>query len=153
MPLGIDKNNLKKSAHILSQYLADTFYLYFKTHSFHWNVTGSHFYPLHKLFDEQYTSLHSSIDEIAERIRSIDCLVPASFVKLQSLSALQDVPENLDSAGMVSCLLKDHEATIRNLRGWIQEIGELNDVSNQDFLISRLAEHEKMAWFLRAQLA
>ena len=151
MPLGIDKNNLKKSAHILSQYLADTYYLYFKTHTFHWNVTGPHFYILHQLFDDQYSALFESIDEIAERIRSLDCLVPGSLVKFQSLSGLQDVPENLDANGMVHALLKDHEFIICNLRKWIAELGELHDDASQDFLVGRLAAHEKMAWMLRAQ--
>ena len=152
MNLGIDKSNLKKSAHILSCYLADTYYLYFKTHTFHWNVTGPHFYSLHKLFDTQYTSLFESIDEIAERIRSLECLVPASFVKFQSLSGLQDVPENLDAQGMISTLLKDHESIVCNLRKWIAELGEINDVASEDFLTGRLAEHEKMAWMLRAHI-
>jgi starvation-inducible DNA-binding protein len=154
MNLGLDKNNLKKSAHILSQYLADTYYLYFKTHTFHWNVAGPHFYSLHKLFDEQYSALFESIDEIAERIRSLDCAVPASFVKFQSLSCLKDVPEaHLDDKGMITCLLNDQELIITNLRMWITELGELNDMASQDFLIGRLAEHEKMGWMLRAQVA
>ena len=157
MNAGIDKHSLKKSAHILSQYLADTYYLYFKTHTFHWNVTGPHFYSLHKLFDDQYSALFESIDEIAERIRSLDCFVPASFVKFQSLSCLNDVPDNhvpdhnLDEKSMVACLLKDHETIASNLRKWITELGGLNDAASQDFLIGRLAEHEKMAWMLRAQ--
>lgn len=150
MNLGIDKNKLKKSAHILAQYLADSYYLYFKTHSFHWNVVDPRFYSLHNLFDEQYSSLFESIDDIAERIRSLDCVVPASFVKFQSLSCLEDVPENLDASGMIACLLKDHEKTVLNLRKWIAELGELNDVASEDFLTGRLAEHEKMAWMLRA---
>ena len=45
----------KTLADSLKVVLADTFVLYFKTHSFHWNVTGPHFKSLHEMFEEQYT--------------------------------------------------------------------------------------------------
>ena len=32
----------------LRDVLADTYRLMFKTHSYHWNVTGALFYPIHK---------------------------------------------------------------------------------------------------------
>ena len=154
MSLSFDKDNLKKSAQVLSQYLADSYYLYFKTHAFHWNVTGPHFYSLHKLFDDQYTSLFERLDDIAERIRALDCFVPASIAQFQSFSVLQDAPSSvLTEEDMISVLLKDHESVIERLRQWIVELGELNDVASQDFLTGCLADHEKMAWMLRAYLS
>jgi len=51
---------------------------------------------------------------------------------------------------MIAVLLKDHETIVCNLRKWITELGDINDVASEDFLTGRLAEHEKMAWMLRA---
>ena len=45
--------NSKEISEALRKALADTFVLYFKTHSFHWNVEGIHFRALHILFEEQ----------------------------------------------------------------------------------------------------
>lgn len=51
--------------------LADSYTLYLKTHSYHWNVTGPMFTTLHTLFEQQYTELALAVDEIAERIRAL----------------------------------------------------------------------------------
>jgi starvation-inducible DNA-binding protein len=151
--LGIEKTDLHKSVHILSHYLADTFFLYFKTHTFHWNVTGPNFYSLHKLFNDQYEALFKSMDEIAERIRSLGSIVSTSSPRFQSLSSLKESGEVLDDKTQLLTLLNDHEMVIFNLRKWMTELNNTNDVATVDFLTSCLAEHEKMAWMLRAHLS
>ena len=88
--IGITKADSAKVIEILSNYLADSYYLYIKTHNFHWNVTGMHFQNLHKLFDEQYSALFESIDNIAERIRSLGEFVPATFAQLKELTCLKE---------------------------------------------------------------
>ena len=56
LPLAADKDG-QRVADALSNVLADTFILYLKTHSFHWNVTGPMFQTLHQMFEEQYNEL------------------------------------------------------------------------------------------------
>src|SRR3546814_7707260 len=63
----------------LSHLLADTYTLYLKTHSFHWNVTGQMFQTLHTMFAQQYTELWTALDEVAERIRSLGEPAPGSY--------------------------------------------------------------------------
>src|SRR3546814_1535160 len=43
----------------LSHLLADTYTLYLKTHSFHWNVTGQMFQTLHTRSEEHTSELQS----------------------------------------------------------------------------------------------
>ena len=150
MTLGLEKNDVSKCVQILTQYLGNTFGLYLKTHTFHWNVTGPNFYSLHKLFGEQYETLFDSIDEIAERIRSLGSFVDMNFQKIQTLSHVKDAPVPSHEKEMISSLLEDHEKTIAFLRKGIHELSEMNDVVSEDFLISRLAEHEKIVWILKS---
>ena len=150
--IGINKSNISKVVSILSNYLADSYFLYFKTHGFHWNVTGMFFQPLHKLFDEQYNSLFSSLDEIAERIRSLGELVPASYFQLKDLTCLKELKEVPKDMEMLKVLAEDHETIIRNLRTWIDEVTAAGDVGTADFLTARIEEHEKTAWMLRSHL-
>ena len=87
--IGIENSDLKKSASLLSNILADEVVLYIKTLNYHWNVRGHHFGPLHKLFKKQYEKLSELIDEIAERIRTLGQDAPGSmkeFLELTSLS-------------------------------------------------------------------
>ena len=48
--IGIPAPQRKEIADGLSRLLADTYTLYLKTHSYHWNVTGPMFQTLHTMF-------------------------------------------------------------------------------------------------------
>src|SRR3546814_21151896 len=69
--IGISENDRKSLAEGLARVLADTYTLYLTTHNFHWNVTGPMFNTLHAMFMTQYTELWTSVDLIAERLRSL----------------------------------------------------------------------------------
>lgn len=148
--IGLNKSDSAKIVEILSNYLADSYYLYLKTHNYHWNVTGMHFQNLHKLFDEQYNALFASLDEIAERIRSLGEFVPATYAQLKDLTCLKETKEVPKDREMIKILLEDHESVIRNLRSWIEEVNKAGDAGTSDFLTARIEEHEKIAWMLRS---
>jgi starvation-inducible DNA-binding protein len=62
MDIGISDKDRKAVAAGLSNLLADTYTLYLKTHSFHWNVEGPMFQTLHIMFMEQYTEMWNALD-------------------------------------------------------------------------------------------
>ena len=137
----------------LAVLLADEHVLYVKTRNFHWNVTGPHFGPLHALFEKQYDALAESIDEIAERIRSLDGIAPgsmAAFLKLARLS--EDTGKPPKDTEMIGRLLGDHESVARSLREAISVADTHGDEGTADFLTGLLEGHEKTAWMLRAHL-
>ena len=148
--IGITKSETNKVIEILSHYLADSYYLYLKTHNFHWNVTGMNFQSLHKLFNEQYNALFISLDEIAERIRALGEYVPATYLQLKELTCLKETKETPKDREMIKLLLEDHETIIKNLRTWIEETANAKDLGTSDFLTARIEEHEKTAWMLRS---
>ena len=92
----------------LEQILADSYALYFKTQNYHWNVEGTEFRSLHLLFEGQYEDLAESLDELAERIRTLGVTVPAlsSLIKLASISELDP---NVSASEMLKSLVKDQE--------------------------------------------
>jgi starvation-inducible DNA-binding protein len=139
-----------KVVKLLSCYLADLSFLYLKTHCFHWNVKGLHFYSLHKLFEDQYQALFGALDEVAERIRALGEPVPGTYHQFQKLSCLQEQPDISQDKDMIKILLEDHETLIRNLRQAIEETNNAGDLGSGDFLTTRLEDHEKMAWMLRS---
>lgn len=132
---------------VLGEVFRATYALYFKTHSYHWNVRSPDFHSAHKMLQEQYDSLWDSLDEIAERFRAFDLAAPTDA---PSVSAL---PFGSGKDAMFRDLLTDHESTIALLRTSIASLSEAGDEAGADFLTGRLAEHEKMAWMLRASIA
>ena len=90
MDIGIPPAQRKEIADGLSRLLADTYTLYLKTHSYHWNVTGPMFQGLHAMFMTQYTELGLAVDEIAERIRALGHFAPGSYAAYSKLSSIKE---------------------------------------------------------------
>ncbi|MBI1275068.1 DNA starvation/stationary phase protection protein [bacterium] len=144
----------KALAEKLTPLLANNYALYLKTQGYHWNVTGPHFYGLHKMFEEQYISLAEANDALAERIRSIGYFAPASFSALSQLSSIAEdnsVPE--DSNVMLKNLATAHGVVIKQLKDIIELASEHGDEATADLATERLDWHEKTLWMLNSSLA
>ena len=134
----------------LQQVLADTSVLYFKTHSFHWNVEGPHFKGLHDMFEEQYTDLWNFTDECAERIRALGGYGPNSFKELLQYASLQEAGQTPDALGMVQKLAEDNKSIVESIYPVLRTAEEAGDEATVDMLIGRIHIHEKAAWMLES---
>ncbi len=134
----------------LNKTLANTFILYFKTHSFHWNVEGPQFKALHDLFMEQYTELWNATDEIAERIRTLGAYAPNSWADIDKASSLKEAGETPEATAMVKILADDNAAIADSMKPSLKAAQEANDEVTADLLIGRMTVHEKAAWMLRS---
>lgn len=152
--IGISEKNLKNSATLLSNILANEMTLYIKTRKSHWNVTGESFMELHKLFQAQYTELEESIDEIAERIGKIGEKTIGTMSEFLKLSLIKEFPGKYPaSIEIIKELLSDHESVIIQLRKDIADCSEKNkDAGTADFLTGLMEQHETTAWILRRYL-
>ncbi len=134
----------------LSAILADTYRLMFKTHAYHWNVEGPLFYTVHKLTEEQYGNMFGAADIVAERIRALGKLAPASFAWLGENSCIKDAREALTTGGMIADLCSDHERVARRLHALAKVAEKESDIVTADLATARSAFHEKAAWMLRS---
>lgn len=149
--IGIKEPARQEISKGLTRFLADTYLLYFKTHNFHWNVTGPMFQTLHTMFETQYQDLWQTVDEIAERIRALGVIVP-SYTALASLSSIKEEEGTKSAQDMVRSLVDGHYSTIRTAREVFPTAEEAGDQSTMDLLTQRMREHEKTAWMLRSLL-
>lgn len=133
----------------LKNILAKTFRLYVQTHGYHWNVEGPEFRQLHAVFEEQYNELWGSLDEIAERIRSLGAYAPGSVAELMALAGDEAVPAQ-SANDMVKALIAAHEAMAGNLREAIAVAQEAGDEPSAGYLTDRLEWHEKELWMMKA---
>ncbi|MCB9988014.1 MAG: DNA starvation/stationary phase protection protein [Rhodospirillales bacterium] len=134
----------------LNKILADTFFIYFKTHSFHWNVEGPQFKSLHDLFMLQYTELWNATDEIAERIRTLGAYAPNSWAEMDKIASLQEVGQTPDAMEMVKMLADDNVAIANSMKTVLKAAQDADDEVTADLLIGRITIHEKAAWMLRS---
>ena len=150
--IGIAAGDRKKIADGLSRLLADSYTLYLKTHSFHWNVTGPMFNTLHLMFMEQYTELALAVDLVAERIRALGHPAPGSYAQYGKLTSIKESTSVPAATDMLRELVTGHEAVTRTARAVFPIAEKAGDEATCDLLTQRLQLHEKTGWMLRAML-
>ena len=125
-----------------------TFYL--KAAFCHWNVTGPNFQQLHALFETIYTEVYGTVDDFAEKIRSLGAYAPASNSRFSVLSQIDDEIEVIPAEQMVAELLQDAE----NMSLILKKVYDIAEASGEhgfsNFLAERLDKFKKHAWMLRA---
>lgn len=128
----------------------DTYAIYLKTQSYHWHVMGPQFKALHGLFEEEYRELAEAVDEIAERIRTLGNIVPASFKTFNASKTIKDGNPKASADQMVTELFEDHGQIIRLLKEGLLAAQATNDEGSVTLLGDRIAKHEKYQWMLGA---
>jgi len=148
--IGISQRDRETIAEHLKHILADSYTLYLQTHNFHWNVTGPMFPQLHQMFEEHYTELAIAVDDIAERIRSLDVAAPGTYKAFSSLSSIEEIDGVPSAEDMVVLLTKSHEQVVKTCRAALTSAQQAGDESSSALISDRMRIHEKTAWMLRA---
>ena len=129
---------------------ASQFTFYLKAHFFHWNVEGINFQELHSLFETIYSEVYGTVDEFAEKIRSLGAYAPGSNSRFSVLSYIQDETQVQAGEQMVAELLQDSENMVKILKR-VYDIAEAEGQHGfSNFLAERMDAFNKHAWMLRA---
>ena len=151
--IGRSEKDLKDVADSLNILLADEHILYVKTRNYHWNVEGSNFMEMHKFYEGQYEQLSETIDDIAERIRSVGHYSNGRLTDFLKITNLEEQAYTADQKVQIQNLLKDHETIIVRLLGEVDKFSdEFHDPASADFITGIVEMHEKIAWMLRSYL-
>jgi starvation-inducible DNA-binding protein len=159
-PLNDDANNRSflnadnsegaaKIAATLNTLLADVFTLYFKTKSFHWHITGSHFRDYRLLLDEQAEQIFGATDAIAERVRKVGGSTLRSVQHVVRLARLAgNDADFVAPALMLAELRSDNERLVGFMRDAHFVCGGFDDVASMGLLENWIDEAERRVWFL-----
>lgn len=150
--IGINTESRKTLADALSKLLADSYTLYLKTHNFHWNVTGPNFASLHTLFESEYVELADAVDDIAERIRTLDVPAPGSYQQFLALTCIKEETGVPSASDMIAQLVKDHEAVSKTAHDVLKVAQKIEDEVTVALATDRMTVHEKTAWMLRSMV-
>lgn len=138
---------------ILNQHLADSFDLLSQVKQAHWNVKGSDFWQLHKLFDEVAERAAEWVDAFAERVTALGGYADGTVRMAAAASLLPEFPTDIADSMEYVRAVADRVATFTNsAREAIGETDELGDADTADLFteISRCAD--KYLYFLEAHL-
>ena len=130
--------------------LGTNFGLYFKMHSFHWNIEGVDFVQYHEFLGDLYTSVWEQTDSIAENIRKLDSYAPTALSRMLELSDVEENTNIPSALEMLRELLNDNERFIVHLRAGIVAADNANEPAIGNFLQDLLDKHQKHSWMLRS---
>ena len=134
----------------LREVLANTYVLYFKAHSFHWNVEGPDFPQYHEFLGNYYNDLFGAVDVLAELVRTLDSYAPVSLSRMVDLSSITEstaIPSALD---MMKALKTDNDFLLATLMIAYKAAEDEGELGISNYLQDRIQAHQKHAWMLKA---
>lgn len=131
--------------------LSDTFVLYFKAHSYHWNVEGPDFEQYHNFLGNFYESVFNEVDTVAELIRTLDIYAPTSLARIKAMTTIEESAEVIPSGlEMMSSLKADNDKLLASLYAAYKESEEETELGISNALQDLITAHEKHSWMLRS---
>ncbi|NVK53781.1 MAG: DNA starvation/stationary phase protection protein [Flavobacteriaceae bacterium] len=134
----------------LNVLLADYHVYYQKLRNFHWNILGKNFFELHHKFEEMYNDTKIKIDEIAERIVTLNYHPISKLSDYIEISRIKESSPLLSDKEMVTELLNDHKILLKQLYKVIDRANKASDEGTIDLIGAYIRELEKSTWMLSA---
>lgn len=145
--------NMEITSELTKRVLANTFIMYFKAQSYHWNIEGRNFAQDHAFFGELYEALHANVDTIAEEIRTLGDYAPISLMEMyNSKTIMEDEAKPVSFENMIMNLLDANSQVIASLNSLFTEASNVNNQGLADFAAGLLDSHAKHGWMLRSHL-
>ena len=150
--IGLDKVQTLKLTEQLNLLLADYQVLYMNVRGYHWNIKGRNFYELHARFEEVYNDLIIKVDEVAERILTLEATPVHGYSKYLELSELSEAVDVTDGTLAVQQIISAYRALLVKQRAILNMASELGDEGTVSLLSDYISQQEKETWMMNAYL-
>lgn len=150
--IGLDEEKSRVLAEKLNALLANYSIFYQNTRGFHWNIKGEKFFELHLKFEELYNNLLLKIDEIAERILTLDTAPGHQYSAYQQIAEIKESTEVSDGIKAVENILHSFRVLITLQRELLSMSAEIGDEGTNALMSDYIREQEKLVWMYSAFL-
>ncbi|MFL1896676.1 Dps family protein [Aquimarina sp. 2-A2] len=148
--LNLDADKTSETVKELNTLLADYHLYYQKLRNFHWNILGKNFFDLHVQFEAMYDDAKIKVDEIAERILTLRYQPVSNYSEYLKQSNLKESSSDLSDEKMISTLLEDHGAILKQMSKVVKTADDASDEGTIDLVGGYIRELEKTSWMLDA---
>jgi starvation-inducible DNA-binding protein len=150
--IGLNTVKAKILSENLNDLLANYSLFYQNVRGFHWNIQGQKFFELHLKFEELYNNLVLKIDEIAERILTLEDKPEHRFSAYLKISEIKEKKEVKDGISAIHEILASFKIIIFKQRAILKLAEEINDEGTNATMSDYIREQEKMTWMYNAFL-
>lgn len=150
--IGIDKNKAIQLSNQLNQLLADYQVFYQNLRGLHWNIKGKEFFELHLKFEEFYDDAVVKIDEIAERILTLEGEPFHTFSDYLKHSNINEEKSVTNGVEGIHIVVKNFSTIITLEREILSLAGDAEDEGTVSLMSDYISETEKTLWMLNSYL-
>ena len=136
----------------LTELLGTAVQFYFRAHGAHWNVKGADFSEYHKLFQKIYETAYELIDPIAENLRKIGVVAPATLTEFMTLGYLQDATVGQDPMALARDLRDANDVFLDQLADVFDCASNYNQQGIANFIAGAIDGQQFYKWQLTASL-
>lgn len=144
--------NRAEIAKELNKLLANYQIYYQNLRGFHWNIQGRDFFELHVKFEELYNDAAIKIDEVAERILTIDHTPLHSFTDYLETASLKPVRGVHKGEPAVKTLVENLTDLVDQQKGIRAMAEDGDDGATADMMATFIEEQEKTLWMYKSWL-
>ncbi|RLD19260.1 MAG: DNA starvation/stationary phase protection protein [Bacteroidetes bacterium] len=139
-------------ANELNTLLANYQIYYQNLRGFHWNIQGRDFFELHVKFEELYNDAAIKIDEVAERILTIEATPIHSFADYLDRASLKAVTNVHNGESAVKAIVENLSSIVDEQKGIRKFAEDSEDGATADMMATFIEEQEKTLWMFKAWL-
>ena len=136
----------------LNSLLANYQIYYQNLRGFHWNIQGRDFFELHVKFEELYNDAAIKIDEVAERILTIDATPIHSFANYLAVATLEPKTNVHKGKDGVDSIVNNLSALVAQQKEIRKNAEDGDDGATADMMATFIEEQEKTLWMFKAWL-
>jgi len=150
--IGLDTQKSQELAGMLNDLLANYQVFYQNLRGFHWNVKGNKFFELHLKFEELYNDAVLKIDEIAERILTLQGVPLHTFEAYLKQSSIKSVEKDKVDGSIIPTVIENFSVLISKERAILSIAAEAGDEGTVSQMSDYITQTEKTVWMLNAYL-
>ncbi|KZN37424.1 hypothetical protein N480_15055 [Pseudoalteromonas luteoviolacea S2607] len=150
--IGLDAQKSQQLVESLNTLLSSYQIQYMNARSFHWNIKGREFFELHVKFEEIYNQLLLKVDELAERILTIEGTPLHAFSDYLAISEISEAKGVQNGPEAVAILLDGFTQLIKTQRRILAQASDAEDEGTASLMSDYITEQEKLVWMLKAYL-
>ncbi len=151
--IGLNKEKSIVLVSMLNDLLANYQLFYQNLRGFHWNIKGKNFFELHLKFEEFYDNAVIKVDEIAERILTLEGVPLHTFEDYIAIASIKSVKQDRVSSESVSVIIANFSTLILKEREILAKASDADDEGTASQMSDYITETEKTLWMLHSYMS
>jgi len=150
--IGINKEKAKLLTDQLNSLLSNYQLFYQNLRGLHWNIKGRSFFELHLKFEELYNDAVIKVDEIAERILTLEGEPFHTFNDYLKTAEIKEEKSITNGISGIEIILANFTILILKEREILALAADADDEGTVSLMSDYISETEKTMWMLNAYL-